>query len=143
MINNVTLVGRITKDPVLRKSQSGLSVVSFTLACNRRFTNSQGGHDTDFINCVVWKGSADFVANYVKQGDLLGIEGRIQTRNYQDQSGRTVYVTEVLCESVQMLAHKQTQEQAQAHEHVQVQTNDYGSNYVSDTLDIASDDLPF
>ena len=98
MINKVILVGRITKDPELRKTSSGISTVSFTLACNRRFSNSQGGQDADFINCVAWRQSADFMANYVKKGSLLGVEGRIQTRNYKDQSDRTVYVTEVVTE---------------------------------------------
>lgn len=155
MINRVVLAGRITKDPELRKTSSGISVVSFTLACNRRFSSGQNdGQDADFINCVAWRQSADFLANYVKQGALLGVEGRIQTRNYKDQSDRTVYVTEVVCDNVQILAQKRD---GQANTSYSAPKNDYGQNngyqsdvqsayesdFGSDTLDIASDDLPF
>lgn len=150
MINKVILVGRITRDPELRKTSSGISTVSFTLACNRRFSNSQGGQDTDFINCVAWRQSADFMANYVRKGALLGVEGRIQTRNYKDQSDRTVYVTEVVCDSVQILESKRDTQatnntyQAPRQEvyHNDIQSS-YESDFGSDTLDIASDDLPF
>lgn len=152
MINRVVLVGRITKDPELRKTGSGISVVGFTLACNRRFSNSQEkGQEADFINCVTWRQSADFMANYVKQGALLGVEGRIQTRNYKDQSDRTVYVTEVVCDSVQILAQKRDSQaqttsysapKVESHYQPDVQTS-YESDFGSDTLDIASDDLPF
>lgn len=150
MINKVILVGRITRDPELRKTSSGISTVSFTLACNRRFSNSQGGQDADFINCVAWRQSADFMANYVRKGALLGVEGRIQTRNYKDQSDRTVYVTEVVCDSVQILESKRDTQatnntyQAPRQEvyHNDIQSS-YESDFGSDTLDIASDDLPF
>ena len=151
MINNVVLAGRITKDPELRKTPQGVSVVSFTVACNRRFSNQEGGQQADFINCVAWRQTADFIANYVKQGALLGVEGRIQTRSYKDQSDRTVYVTEVVCDSVQILAQKR-EGQAQANPYQQaprqdVYRNDIQASYESDfgsgTLDIASDDLPF
>ena len=152
MINNVVLAGRITRDPELRKTPTGASVVSFTLACNRRFgSNQEGGQQADFINCVAWRQSADFMANYVKQGALLGVEGRIQTRSYKDQSDRTVYVTEVVCDSVQILAQKR-ESQVQSNPYQQaprqdVYRNDIQSSYESDfgsgTLDIASDDLPF
>ena len=72
MINRVLLVGRITRDPELRKTSTGISTVSFTLACNRRFSNQENGQDADYINCVAWRHSADFMANYVKKGSLLG-----------------------------------------------------------------------
>ena len=150
MINNVVLAGRITRDPELRKTASGVSVVSFTLACNRRFQNQEGGQQADFINCVAWRQSADFMTNYVKQGALLGVEGRIQTRNYKDQNDRTVYVTEVVCDSVQILAQKRDNQGTNTYQQTprqEVYQNDiqssYESDYGSDTLDIASDDLPF
>ena len=149
-MNRVELIGRITRDPELRKTSSGISTVGFTLACNRRFANSQGGQEADFINCVAWRQSADFMANYVRKGALLGVEGRIQTRNYKDQSDRTVYVTEVVCDSVQILESKRDA-QAQTNTYQapkqEVYRNDiqssYESDFGSDTLDIASDDLPF
>ena len=147
MINRVVLVGRITRDPELRKTNTGTSVVSFTLAVNRRFSsNQEGGQDADFISCVAWRQSADFMANYVKQGALLGVEGRIQTRNYKDQSDRTVYVTEVVCDSVQILAQKRAEEAPNDYGQVNYNQSDYSnsmSEFGSDTVDISADDLPF
>lgn len=152
MINRVVLVGRITRDPELRKTSVGISVVRFTLAVNRRKTK-EGDQEADFINCQVWRHSADFLANYVKKGAMLGIEGRIQTRSYKDQNDRTVYVTEVVCESVQLLAQKQASNVQNQEAHTNTNTyqespsyQEYGataSEFGSDTLDIASDDLPF
>jgi single-strand DNA-binding protein len=146
MINKAILVGRITRDPELRKTNTGLSTVSFTLACNRRFSNNQGGQDADFINCVAWRGAAEFMANYVKKGNQLGVEGRIQTRDYKDQTDRKVYVTEVVCESVQLLeSKKDTQEPkevARTNTQVVEEQAPY-SEFGSDVIDIGSDDLPF
>lgn len=146
MINKAILVGRITRDPELRKTNTGLSTVSFTLACNRRFTNSQGGQDADFINCVAWRGTAEFMANYVKKGNQLGVEGRIQTRDYKDQTDRKVYVTEVVCESVQLLESKkdtqESKEVVQTNTRVVEEQAPYGG-FGGDTIDIGSDDLPF
>ena len=104
MINRVVLVGRLTKDPVLRKTQSQTSVVSFTLAVNRRFQTQD--QTTDFINCVAWNKTADFMNQYARKGALVGTEGRIQTRNYDDANGKRVYVTEVVCDNVQLLESK-------------------------------------
>ncbi|MBP3039996.1 single-stranded DNA-binding protein [Bacillaceae bacterium Marseille-Q3522] len=103
MMNRVVLVGRLTRDPELRYTPSGVPVASFTLAVNRNFTNQQGEREADFINCVVWRRPAENVANFLKKGSLAGVDGRIQTRNYEGQDGRRVYVTEVLAESVQFL----------------------------------------
>lgn len=153
MINRVVLVGRITKDPMLRKTQTGTSVVSFTVACNRRM-KQEGQPDADFINCVAWNKTADFMSQYVKKGALLGVEGRIQTRNYDDAQGKRVYVTEVVADSVQFLESKK--DAANNSGYVPQQTPDnsgyqpdttstnFESDFSSaDTLDIASDDLPF
>nr|DAG69114.1 MAG TPA: Single strand binding protein [Caudoviricetes sp.] len=145
MINRVVLVGRITRDPELRKTNTGTSVVSFTLAVNRRFTKDEE-QKADFINCQAWRQSADFMANYVKQGALLGVEGRIQTRNYKDQSDRTVYVTEVVCDSVQILAQKRAEEAPNTYGQVNYNQEDYSnveSEFGGDTLNIQDDDLPF
>ena len=148
MINRVVLVGRITKDPELRKTQSGLSTVSFTVACNRRFTSQGQEPQADFINCVAWRQTADYMANYVKKGALLGVEGRIQTRNYQDRDGKKVYVTEIICDSVQTLA-RATEKSAGA-SYGTAQTNIYQAptseqyvDYDGVPLDISPDDLPF
>jgi single-strand DNA-binding protein len=106
MMNRVVLVGRLTKDPDLRYTPNGVPVATFSLAVNRPFSNQQGEKETDFINCVVWRRPAENVANFLKKGSLAGVDGRIQTRNYEGQDGKRVYVTEVLAESVQFLEPK-------------------------------------
>src|SRR5574344_140205 len=97
MINSVVLVGRLTKDIDLRKTNSNISTCTFTLACDRRFRSSQEGAQTaDFISCVAWRQQADFLAQYAAKGGVVAVEGSIQTRNYEGSNGR-VYVTEVVC----------------------------------------------
>lgn len=103
MMNRVVLVGRLTKDPELRYTPNGVPVATFTLAVNRTFTNQQGEREADFINCVIWRKAAENVANFLKKGSLAGVDGRVQTRSYDGQDGKRVYVTEVLAESVQFL----------------------------------------
>src|SRR5690554_6902602 len=103
MINRVVLVGRITRDVDMRMTSSNIPVVSFSLAVNRKYTNELGERPADFINCVAWRHSAQFMKDYVRKGNLLAVEGQIQTRNYEDQSGTTRYITEVVCDSVQLL----------------------------------------
>jgi single-strand DNA-binding protein len=106
MLNRVVLVGRLTKDPELKFTPNGVAVTTFTLAVDRPFKNANGEKETDFINCVVWRKPAENVANFLKKGSLAGVDGRIQTRNYQNSDGKKVYVTEVLAESVQFLEPK-------------------------------------
>lgn len=106
MMNRVVLVGRLTKDPDLRYTPSGVPVATFTLAVNRTFSNQQGEREADFINCVVWRRPAENVANFLKKGSLAGVDGRVQTRSYEGQDGKRVYVTEVVAESVQFLEPK-------------------------------------
>lgn len=155
MINRVVLVGRMTKDPVLRKTGTGASVTSFTVACDRRI-KTEGQPTADFINCVCWNKVADNTAQFTHKGSLVGVEGRIQTRSYDDQSGRRVYVTEVVADSVQFLEPKGTNSAAAVNAYTpdydtgnQGYQSDnaspsYSSDFASsDTLDIASDDLPF
>ena len=114
MINRVVLVGRLTKDPEYRVTPSGVQVATFTLAINRTFTNQQGEREADFINCVVFRRPAENVNNYLSKGSLAGVEGRLQSRSYENQEGRRVYVTEVVCDSVQFLEPKnQNQRHAQ------------------------------
>ncbi|HEL1640786.1 TPA: single-stranded DNA-binding protein [Streptococcus suis] len=103
MINNVTLIGRLTRDVELRYTPNNVAVGAFTLAVNRNFKNAAGDREADFINCVIWNKQAENLANWTKKGHLLGITGRIQTRSYDNQQGQCVYVTEVVAESFQLL----------------------------------------
>src|SRR5690606_25316962 len=98
MINRVVLVGRLTKDPDLRFTPSGVAVATFTLAVNRPFTNQKGERDADFIQVIVWRKAAEALANPTRRATDLGVDGRIQTRSYEAQDGRRVYVTEVVAE---------------------------------------------
>lgn len=110
MINNVTLVGRLTKDPELRYTGQNTAVATFTIAVNRRFKNAAGEREADFINCVIWRQSAENLANWGKKGALIGVVGSIQTRNYENQQGQRVYVTEVVVDNFQMLESRATRE---------------------------------
>lgn len=163
MINNVVLVGRLTKDMDLRYTSSGTAVGSFTLAVNRNFTNPNGKREADFVNCVIWRKPAETMANYTRKGTLVGIVGRIQTRFYDNAQGQRVYVTEVVCERYQLLESKEVSEQGQDQSPVPPknqpaadQPNPAGNNYSPDygegsdpfggsgsTIDISDDDLPF
>lgn len=111
-INSVVLIGRITKDPQteleLRKTQSNISVMQFTIAVNRNFKpEGSDKPDADFIQCIAWRQSADFLHMYGHKGDILSVEGRIQTRNYDNNQGQKVYVTEVVAEHVQIISKEQ------------------------------------
>ena len=105
-MNKVCLNGRLTKDIDLRYTQNNVAVASFTLAVQRKFKNSNGDYESDFINCIAYKKMAELMNEYVKKGDLIGIEGRIQTRSYENQEGKKVYVTEIIVENVEFLATK-------------------------------------
>lgn len=143
MINRVILVGRLTKDPEYRQTPNGVSVATFTLAVNRSFTNSQGEREADFINVVVFRKQAENVNKYLSKGSLAGVDGRIQSRNYENNEGRRVFVTEVVADSVQFMDSKgsnqqnnQSQQQGQAPAGNNPFTNDNNAN-------IDDDDLPF
>ncbi|MEK9196867.1 single-stranded DNA-binding protein [Ureibacillus sp. FSL E2-3493] len=103
MINRVVLVGRLTKDPELRYSPSGIAVCRFTVAVNRTFSNQQGEREADFIGCIAWRKQAENLANYMKKGNLIGVEGRIQTGSFEGQDGNRVYTTDVVADSIQFL----------------------------------------
>ena len=103
MINRTVLEGRLTRDPELKRTANGAAVASFTLAVNRQFTNSQGEREADFINCVIWRKAAENFANFTSKGSLVGIDGRIQTRNYENKQGQRVYVTEVVVDNFSLL----------------------------------------
>lgn len=114
MLNSVVLVGRLTKDVELKYIPGNVAVATFTLAVNRPFKNQNGEREADFINVVMWRQSAENLATWSKKGSLIGVEGRIQTRSYENQQGQRVYVTEVLAERFSMLESKENQEQRQA-----------------------------
>lgn len=103
MLNRTVLAGRLVRDPELRYTSNGVAVSNFTLACNRPFKNQDGEQEADFIQCVAWKKQAENLANYQKKGNMIGIDGRIQTRTFEDKDGKTIYVTEVLAENIQFL----------------------------------------
>lgn len=113
MINNVVLVGRLTKDVELRYTPANQAVATFTLAVNRAFKNANGEREADFINVVIWRQAAENLANWAKKGALLGITGRIQTRNYENAQGQRVYVTEVVADNFQMLESRSAREGGQ------------------------------
>lgn len=115
MINQVTLVGRLTKDPDLRITPEGTPVVNLTLAVNRQFKNQNGDYETDFVQCTIWRKTAENTANYCRKGAVLGITGKIHTRNYQNPEGKKVYVTEVVAEHVQFLSRRPTNEEQKSY----------------------------
>lgn len=143
MINNVTLVGRMTRDAELRYTPQNQAVATFSLAVNRDFKNQNGEYEADFINCVIWRQQAENLANLAKKGALIGIVGRIQTRNYENQQGQRVYVTEVVAEKFKLLEFNKQNDQNQTQSHSQ-QPN-FGRNEAmqSNPMDISDDDLPF
>ena len=146
MINNVTLVGRLTKDVELKYTPSNVANVSFTLAVNRTFKNANGEREADFINCVIWRQASENFANWAKKGALIGITGRIQTRNYENQQGQRVYITEVVAENFQMLESRnqqQGQQQAQPQQAKQQQAKQPDPFSGGAPMDLNDDSLPF
>lgn len=105
MINNVVLTGRLTKDIELRYTSNNIATTSFNLAVNRAYA-SNGGQDTDFVNCVAFRKTAEVMAKHLTKGSLIGVQGRVQTRNYQGKDGKTVYVTEIVVDSLTFLESK-------------------------------------
>ena len=134
-MNNVSLIGRLTKDVQERRTQSGTPVVSFTLAVDRRKKDD----GADFINCIAWDKDAETIAKYVHKGDLFGVTGHIQTRNYE-KDGRMVYVTEVVTTSFQFLERKR--EMASDGPSVQNNSN-FDSSWGNTMYEVGSSDLPF
>lgn len=106
MINRVVLTGRPTKKPVLRHTNSGIAVAQCTLAVDRQYTNSQGQRQADFISLVLWRKSAENFVKYVEKGQLVGIDGRLQTRSYENKNGQKVYITEVVVDQFAFLTGK-------------------------------------
>lgn len=101
MLNQINIMGRLTKDPELRRTGSGTAVASFTIACDRDFSNKESGEkETDFIDCVAWRSTAEFVDKYFSKGRMIVVSGRLQKRNYTDKDGNKRYATEVVADSV-------------------------------------------
>lgn len=151
MINRFIGVGRLTADPKFRTTQSGVSIANFTLAINRNFKNKDNETDCDFINCVVFRKQAENVDNYLSKGDLAGIDGRIQSRSYENKEGNMVFVTEVVADSVQFLEPKgnnnQNVSQGQQTGTRKQQTGNVAKDNpfanANGPIDITDDDLPF
>lgn len=164
MLNRVVLVGRLTKDPDLRYTPNGVAVANFTIAVNRPFSNNQGDRDADFINCVVWRRAAENLANFMSKGSLVGVDGRLQSRSFDNQEGKRVFVTEVVADSVQFLESKGSSQGGgnrggsgfQSNQNQQPSGNNFGSNNNNnqqrnedpfadngEPIDISDDDLPF
>ena len=113
MINRVVLVGRLTRDPELRRTQNGTAVASFTLAIDNRLKDANGQYTTSFIPCVVWNQQAENCVRFIHKGSLVGFEGRLNQRTYQNKEGNNVQVIEVMCDSVQYLDPKKQEEPSQ------------------------------
>lgn len=136
MINNVTLIGRLTRDAELRYTPSNIATAQFNIACNRNFKNANGEYDADFINCVMWREQAERFCNWTKKGMLVGIAGRIQTRSYEGNDGKRVYVTEVVAENFQVLGKRDNTANQNS------MTEQMPPNYAN-PMDIDESDLPF
>lgn len=138
MLNSVCLVGRMARDAELRYTPKNQAVATFTLAVNRNFKSQNGESEADFINCVIWRQQAENLANWAKKGALIGITGRIQTRNYEGRQGQRVYVTEVVADSFQLLEFNKQNDRGQSQSHSQP---DFSRQ--AEPFSIDDDSLPF
>ncbi len=128
-MNKAIIIGRLTRDPEMRTTASGVNSTTFTVAVSRNYTNQSGERDTDFLNCVTWRKQAENVAKYCKKGTQVAVEGRIQTRNYDAQDGTKRYVTEIIADNVTFLGGRNTD------------VGDSSNNYVGPENDIATTDI--
>lgn len=140
MINRVILTGRLTKDPELKYTANGVAVVSFTLAVDRQFKSKNGDREADFINCVVWRKQAEAFANYNHKGSMIGVDGRLQVRSYENKQGARVYVTEVVVDTFSFLSGRQDNNQQQAPQKQQGTDPFQGAGH---EIDVNDDDVPF
>lgn len=157
MLNRVVLVGRMVRDPELRRTGNGTAVTSFTIAMNRNFASQNGERQADFIPCVVWNKAAENTARYCSKGSLVGVEGRLQSRSYQDNNGNNRTVIEVVCDSVQFLETKSQSSNRQVSQPQQQTQNNFNDAFYDmrsmdiskdfdnsiDTFDIMDDDIQF
>jgi single-strand DNA-binding protein len=147
-MNKVVLIGRLTKDPDLRYTSSNIPAATFTIAVNRPFQNQSGVREADFINIVVWRKQAENVKKYITKGSLVAVEGRIQTRNYDDKDGKKVYVTEVVADNVQFLESKgqRSIDSSSMEPMDNIPTTDVGDEPYIDfgqTVELSDDDIAF
>ena len=150
MLNRVILIGRTTRDVDFRRTSNGTPVASFTLALDNRYVLKDGKPTTDFINCIAWNKTAETMDKYVKKGMLIAVEGRLQTRNYENKDGNRVDVTEVVCDNMRMLESKNNSSSSTYLEDYEPASNNFSSDGVSTSnntsdieLNISEDDLPF
>lgn len=149
-MNKVVLIGRLTKDPELRYTSNNVASATFTLAVNRPFQNQNGVREADFINVVVWRKSAETIKKYVTKGNLISVEGRIQTRNYDGQDGKKVYVTEVVADNFEFLESKGQRSTNTSvdnnFDNVEAPTTNVSDEpYIDfgDTIELSDDDIAF
>lgn len=159
MLNRIILIGRLTRDPELRYTPAGVAVTQFTLAVDRNFTGQNGEREADFIPVVTWRQLAETCANYLRKGRLTAVEGRIQVRNYENNEGKRIYVTEVIADNVRFLESNRSNDQGSGgnssggngnggsgqNRSSSGQSGGYGDPFSSDgkPIDINDDDLPF
>ena len=146
-MNKVILVGRLVKDPELRRTNTDIPVVQFALAVNRTFTGNSGERQADFINCVAWRGLADNIAKYVKKGKKVSVVGSIQTRNYEAQDGTKRYVTEIVAEDVEFISPRSEGEDGEPSSRSKFDSDsdedNSGKAKIAKFEPIDDDDLPF
>lgn len=136
-MNKVIISGRLTKDTELRSSESGVSVARFTIATNRNFKNKEGNYDADFISCVAYRNTAEFIKKYFKKGDGIIVDGRIQTGSYDAQDGTKRYTTDVVVENVEFNGSKNTEKSENVPQNIK-------SNYESnEEVKLEDFELPF
>lgn len=149
MINQLVLVGRLTRDPELRYTQSGIAVARFTLACDRPFTGQDGKKEVDFIDCVVWRKQAENVTQYLKKGSMAGLTGRLQISSYDDKDGVRKYRAEAVADSVRFLDSKKDGESSAQRPEAPVKQDKPASGFGADpfsggsSIDLDDSDLPF
>ena len=139
-MNKVILIGRLTRDPELKKTPTGVSVTTFSIAVDRNFTKEDGTRDVDFINCLCWRKQAENVARYTSKGSQIAVNGRLQVRNYDDRDGNRRFVTEVVADNVTFLSQKK-QVETQVEPHIEEEPD---FNFLdNDEVELTDDDLPF
>lgn len=137
-MNSVNLIGRFTRDPELRSTPTGTSICAFSLAVQRSFKNNEGEYEADFINCVAWKNSAEFISKYFKKGQQIGVQGELQTRKWSDDDGKTRYATEVIVRNTTFVGKSENGNAA----HNSLEEN-FGDFPAPDVPNIDDEDLPF